>query len=151
MNLSSMKLERKNPEVYRYDLPMFEGKIITQRVKGGLVNVLEAYVEISKDHAECMNNNSRNYLIKEIYVVGSGARENKIDSDMDLLFIVQNLDENSSKSLKLILSFIFQTDRPKNEAIDVYIRKKDIFPEKESVLITNQVKNLINRCNSRLN
>lgn len=146
-----MKLHYATPREYRHNIPMLDEKAdITDRVRTGLENILSAYVEISKKQANLTDNNIANYKISEVYIVGSGARVNKIDSDMDLLLIAPNLDTESAKNLKVILSLIFFTDRPKLEAIDVFIRDKDIYPERTSVDITSQIKYLLDRYNGFL-
>ena len=101
-------------------------------------------------HSKATDNNLTNYIIRRIYVVGSGARNNRIDSDMDLLLIVPELDEGSAKNIGVMMSLMFFTDRPKPRAIDVFIRKEDIYPDRESIDVTKQLDDLIERYNSLL-
>ncbi|MBU4284114.1 MAG: hypothetical protein KJ968_03335, partial [Nanoarchaeota archaeon] len=109
-----------------------------------------AYVDIAKRQARISDNNSKNYKIDEAYVVGSGARLNKVDSDMDLMLITPQLDDESAKQLRFILSLIYLTDRPKQEGIDVYVRSKDKYPDRPSIKITDQVKDLLGSYNKKL-
>ena len=146
-----MKLDYKTPKTYEYMMPIFEkNNRITNRVRTGLENVLFAYVDISKRQAKISDNNSKNYKINEAYVVGSGARLNRVDSDMDLMLITPNLDDESAKQLRFILSLIYLTDRPKQEGIDVYVRSKDKYPDRPSIKITDQVKDLLDTYNKKL-
>jgi len=146
-----MKLDYKTPKNYEYMMPIFEkNNRITDRVRTGIENVLAAYVDISKQQAKITDNNSKNYKIDEAYVVGSGARINKADSDLDLMLITPHLDDESSKQVRFILSLIYLTDRPKQEGIDVYVRSKDKYPDRPSIKITDQVKNLLDTYNKKL-
>ncbi len=146
-----MKLDYKTPKIYKYMMPIFEkNNRITDRVRTGLENVLFAYVDISKRQAGISDNNPKNYKINEAYIVGSGARINKADSDMDLMLITPNLDDESAKQLKFILSLIYLTDRPKQEGIDVFLRSKDKYPDRPSIKITDQVKDLLDTYNKKL-
>ncbi len=139
-----MRIEYPLPTRYRSNIPLFEkdGKL-TERAMSGLENVLCAYTDAVEESAKAFENNPANYEISDVFVVGSGARENKADSDLDFLFIAQNLDETSAKNMKLLLSYIFFCDRPKAEAIDVFIRKQDIYPDRPSIKITDKVKPLL--------
>ncbi|MBU1203901.1 MAG: nucleotidyltransferase domain-containing protein [Nanoarchaeota archaeon] len=146
-----MKLDYRCPVEYKWWMPLLNGSDkVTERVRNGLENVLSVYVEVAKTHADETDNNSKNYFLSQVYLVGSGARENKIDSDLDLLLIAPRLDEESAKQMKLILSFIFFNDRPKQEAIDLFVRQKDIYPDRKSIEITKQVKGLLSKCNGVL-
>jgi predicted nucleotidyltransferase len=116
----------------------------------GLENVLAAYTQLSKGHARNTDNNPVNYRVDDVYVVGSGARENKVDSDLDLMLVTPKLDLSTCKSLQTMLALIFFVDREKIQAIDPYIRKQDEFPERESVKITDQVLKLLQRYNNQL-
>ncbi len=146
-----MKLYYEAPKIYEYMIPIFgKNNRITNRVRTGLENVLAAYVDISKRQAKITDNNSKNYKINEAYVVGSGARINKADSDLDLMFITPHLDDESAKQLRFILSLIYLTDRSKQEGIDVYVRSKDKYPDRPSIKITDQVKDLLDTYNKKL-
>ncbi len=139
------------PTGYRHGIPMFDerGKV-TDRVKTGLENVLAAYVYIANYKAPRYDNNPRNYRVDKVFVVGSGARANRVDSDLDLLLIAPNLDEESAKQMKVHLAMIYFTDRPKTEAIDVFVRQKDVYLNRKSIDITSQVKDLLNCYNNKL-
>ena len=145
-----MKLDYQQPRDYNFREPMFnERGRITSRVRNGLENVLSAYSKIAKMHAIQTDNNLVNYLIKEVSVVGSGTR-NKVNSDLDLLLIAPDLDEGSAKNISLVLAMIYFTDRQKQEAIDVHLRQKDIFPDRPEVRITDQVKKILKKYNKRI-
>ena len=92
----------------------------------------------------------KNLVIKEVSIVGSGARENKIDSDLDFLLVSPNIDELTANNVKTMLSYILFCDRPKQEAIDIFIRSKDKYPERASVNVTSQVNDLIDKYNKIL-
>jgi len=145
-----MRLYYEAPRAYIFNVPMFDGKNITERVRTGFENVLSAYVDIANVRAPKLDDNSENYRISDVLLVGSGARLNKVDSDMDFLLIAPQLDERSSKEVTLLLNAVFFADRPKASAIDPYVRNVDLFPERDSVLITNQVVQLLDRYQSKL-
>lgn len=143
-----MKFDIPNlPALYRYELPIFEpdNKTIGERVRSGLENVLHLYSEFVPVHAKKTDNNIRNYQITSVLIVGSGAVSNRQDSDLDFLLLTPQLDPETIKNIGLFLSFCFFTDRPKTEAIDVYIRREDSYPSRSSVNITSQVKELLEK------
>lgn len=145
-----MRLSYAAPKPYDPTLPMLvEGKV-GERIRNGLENVLDAYVAIACEQAKRTDNNPVNYRIAEVRLVGSGARENRIDSDLDLLLITPQLDARSADQVKMILAFIYFCDRPKREAVDAYVRPEDKFPERESMDITDQVKDLLDAYNAKL-
>ena len=124
----------------------------TERVFSGLENLLDGYVYASKIHARSSDNNPNNYEIEKVYIVGSGADRNEPYSDIDFLFIAPKLDLASSNAIKVALAMMFFCDRPKNEAIDVFIRKEDAYPNRASINITNKVgvQILLNRYMNKL-
>lgn len=143
-----MRFDYKGPKKYKWNMPIFDKNgSITERVESGLENVLSAYTDIAKIQSQKTDNNIENYEITGIYVLGSGARCNRVNSDMDLLVIVPNLDVGSTNQIRTMMCLTFFTDRPKREAIDVFIRNKDIYPERASVDITDKVRNLIESYN----
>jgi hypothetical protein len=146
-----MRVHYDAPKPYEWRMQPFDSRgKVTERVRHGLENVLAAYVDIAKAQAPQMDNNVANYIVKQVYLAGSGARENLLESDLDLMLIAPRLDDTSAKHMKLVLAFMFFTDRPKTEAIDVYVRQRDIYPERPSVDITNQVRPLLAKYNKRL-
>jgi predicted nucleotidyltransferase len=146
-----MRVHYDAPKDYRYDMPMFDKENkVTERVRTGLENVLSAYADISHSQSKITDNNPKNYKVEKAYIVGSGARINKVDSDMDLMLIAPNLDESSANQMKMVLSFIYFSDRPKQEGIDVFVRKMDKYPERANIEITDQVKGIINKYNKKL-
>ena len=146
-----MRADVPLPTRYDHNIPMFDTQgNITARVRDGLENVLSVYTQCAQLQARETDNNPSNYQIKHVYIVGSGARTNKVDSDMDLLFRVPALDKTSYKTLKVMLAVIFYTDRPKEEAIDVFFEKEEDYPDKEKTEITDQVEELLKKCNQIL-
>lgn len=123
---------------------------ITERTSVGIENTLYLYSKLAKRHAKAKENNPINFRIEEIYLVGSGARENKIKSDLDLLLIAPSIDEESGNELKTIMSYVLFCDRPKQEAIDVYIRPYDKYPSRASIKITEQIEYIIQKYNENL-
>lgn len=120
---------------------------ITQRTSIGLENSLFLYSGLAKLYALDTENNPRNFLVNDIFVVGSGARQNKIHSDLDILLITPDLDIKSGGDLKRMMSFVLFNDREKNEALDVFIRPFDKYPDRDSIKITSQVLEKIQRYN----
>ncbi|MFA4887205.1 MAG: hypothetical protein WC595_03260 [Candidatus Nanoarchaeia archaeon] len=146
-----MAIRFDGPRQYDFNQPLFtEGGKITERVSAGLENVLAAYVELATGHAKYTENNPRNYKVKEVYVVGSGARAFVRDSDLDLLLEVPDLDEKSCDGIKMFLGMIFFADRPKIEAVDAFVRQRDKYPERANIKITDQVSELLDRYNGML-
>jgi len=133
------------------ELPPFgdDGKI-TERVHVALENVLYVYSYIGIDIAQKVENNPQNYWVDDVYIVGSGSKENRIISDIDFLLIAPRIDPKSSKDIKLLLSYVFFNDRQKVDAIDTFIRDKDIYPERSSTKITDQVSGLLKKYNNIL-
>jgi len=149
-----MRFEADLPCDYSEDLwkmPPFDsdGKI-TKRVSHGLENSLYLYSNIAKRHALETENNPSNFLVEGVRLVGSGARENKILSDLDLLLLCPRIDEPSANSIKKVMSFVLFCDRPKREAIDVYMRPHDKYEERGFVNITTQVEEIIIKYNAVL-
>lgn len=139
------------PREYTGEGPIFaDNRQITDRVRAGLENVLHAYVAIAHKKAETSDDNTSNYRINRVLIVGSGARENREDSDLDLLLLAPRLDDASAKDMKVILAMIYFTDRPKRRAVDVFVRKEDAFPTRESFDITSQVQELLGKYNAQL-
>ena len=136
---------------YRHNMPIFdEKKNVTDRVYSALDNVLRVYRDFARLHSEKTDNNFNNYKISRIYVVGSGALENKVDSDLDIMLITPRLDEHSANDIIILLSYLFFNNKPKNEAIDVYVRPKDKFPSRASIDITNQVESYLEKYDLKL-
>lgn len=146
-----MKIEYLMNKNYNPRQPIFnERGAPTNRVRNALENVLSAYVNYAKPHAIATHNNIKNYKINQVLVVGSGAHNNVVNSDLDLLLIAPNLDENSAINMKLFLSVLFFNNKPKNDAIDVFIRKEDIFPDRASTNVTKYYKKIIDKYNLQL-
>jgi len=149
-----MRFETNLPCDYTRELmgmPPFDRQgNLTQRVLCGLENSLYLYSSLSKKYAKDTENNSKNFLVKGIMLVGSGAKNNEVLSDLDILLLCPDIDEKSAGVLKHMISYVLFCDRDKNEAVDVFIRPKDKYPERSSVNITSQVNALIERYNNNL-
>lgn len=145
-----MRLYTELPRLYGgvlLQMPIFNSKgKITERAENALENTLYLYSSCAKQHSRVTDNNSENYLVDKVSIVGSGS-QNKIDSDIDIMLVVPKIDVGSADNLKLIMSYVLYCDRPKQEAIDVYIRPVDKFPKRSSRDITSQVKKMIKNCN----
>src|SRR5690606_16852169 len=138
---SKMRLQYFPPKKYNFNLPIFDGGgEVTERVLNGLENVMAAYVDIANLSKSYLHQNPQNYRVEEVRIVGSSARENRIDSDLDFLLVASRLDELSANQAKMFLAMIYFCDLPKKEAIDVFIRPKEIYPNRSSIIISDQKK-----------
>lgn len=148
---NGLKVEYRGPKIYRWSIPIFDkhGKI-TERVSSGLENVMSAYTEWAFRHAGHTSNNPLNYGIENVLIVGSGARENKIDSDLDFLMLAPRIGANDAINATLFLNMLFYAHRPKQEAIDPYVRTKDLYPDRQSVDVTPQVRRTLQAYNQKL-
>ncbi|MCK5624458.1 hypothetical protein KAI04_01295 [Candidatus Pacearchaeota archaeon] len=129
--------------------PLIDGNP-SKRITNALENTLYLYSSLAKKQAKVTDNNSRNFRIKNVFLVGSGAKENRKDSDIDFLLIAQKLDEASSNNLKLSLSYVLFCDRPKREAVDVFIRSKDFYPSRPKFDLTEYFPDLLKKYNNKL-
>lgn len=146
-----MKIFYNSPKLYDWRMPPFDkNRRITSRVCNGLENVLSVYVEIAEKQAEMTDNNIENYVVNKVFVVGSGARSNKINSDLDLLLVVPGLDIYSANNLKVFLQFIYFNDRPKQEAIDTFINPTGPYPTRASVNVSEQARDILTKYNNLL-
>lgn len=145
-----MRVYYDAPKPYDPTLPMLVDGKVGERIRNGLENVLHAYVAIATEQAKRTDNNPANYEISQVLLVGSGARENRMDSDLDLLLITPKLDSRSADQIKMMLAFIYFCDRQKREAVDAYVRPEDKFPERESMDISDQVRDLLDQYNGQL-
>jgi hypothetical protein len=150
-----MRFETQLPRVYDsriWALPAFDshGKI-TERVRASLENTLYLFSESAKIHSRNTHNNPRNFMISGVKIVGSCARENKEDSDIDYLLISPSVDDISADFLKEMMSYVLFCDRDKRQAIDIYIRTQDKYPSRASTDVTHQVRGLLKKYNRSLN
>ena len=149
-----MRLHTELPREYGNKIialaPFDEKGKITERVKAGLENTLYLYSELGRKIAKETENNPRNLRIERVLIVGSAARANKIDSDLDFLLIAPFIDELTANFLKTTISYVLFCDRPKQEAIDVFVRHFDKYPSRGSKNITSQVRGLIEKYNKFL-
>ncbi len=101
-------------------------------------------------HAQRTNNNPTNYQIHVVKVVGSGARENKINSDLDLLLEAPHLGTYDAVNATLYLNRLFFAHRSKRDAIDPYVEVKDEPMGRPRIDITSQVRKIVGAYNSKL-
>lgn len=136
---------------YPWELPIFnEKRTITKRVRKGLEIILEEYINIAKEIAKRTEDNPKNYEIKEVYVVGSGARENKKNSDLDIMLITPKISNELATAISVYLARKFAYEGTKQEQIDTYVRKEDRYPERASKNITKYVKKTLTKYNKKL-
>ena len=115
-----------------------------------LEEVLDVYVNIVKFWANKRQKDPADYALRETFIVGS-LLNGVDDSDLDLMFIGNKIDDEDYRFIKLVMARVFYSDHDKSEAIDVYIRPYDAFPERGSFGITDQIQGGLNRHNSRIN
>ncbi|MBW2998371.1 hypothetical protein KY321_02420 [Candidatus Woesearchaeota archaeon] len=146
-----MHINYEAPNKYIWDIPIFnEDGTVTDRVLTGLENVLSAYVDIAESASVHLDQNKENYHVEQVMIVGSGSQRNRVDSDLDLMLISPDLDDRDCSMAKMILSAIYFNDKPKTEAIDVFVRREDKFPSRASTDITEQVIEILDNYNQRL-
>ena len=78
------------------------------------------------------------YQIKEVQVVGSVVR-GVTDSDLDLLVVPEKIDWDDSKIMKAALGAVLFANRNKYSAIDWYVQPVDLYPDKPSFNVTDQL------------
>ena len=138
---------KKYPE--NYTSYMKKNGRITKKLERSLEGVLRSYVETVKFWAEKREKPLEDYIIREAYIVGSILRGNNL-SDIDFLLIANKIDQEDYRFIKHVMANEFFVNRPKTEAIDVYVRPYDEFPERGSYEITDQVEAMLNRYNKKL-
>jgi hypothetical protein len=123
---------------------------INGRVKPALRDalglVLDSYVPTVEFWAPKKSKVYEDYTIRQVCVAGSVLQGNS-HSDLDLLLIGNKLDGEDYRFIKQVMAQLFFVSRPKTQAIDVFIRPHDEFPEKPSYDITTQVQDLVSKCN----
>ncbi len=122
---------------------------VTPKLRGIVDNVLSQYVEAARFLANLRTRHLDDYIVREAYIVGSIVR-GVDDSDLDLLFLADKIDQDDYRVTKQVLSMLFFNNIPKPLAVDIYVRPHDEFPEKPSFEITKQVKDLIDKHNRDL-
>ena len=102
------------PKIYMYTHRILDkdGKI-TDRVATGLENVLHAYSIFIPVYSRVHETNPKNFLINKAFLVGSAVRENRIDSDLDLMLIAPQIDDCSERDIKVWMSVLFFNNKPK--------------------------------------
>ena len=122
---------------------------VTPLFRESFRRVLFDYVETARFWAPRRNKSLNEFAIREASIVGSCLRG--IDnSDLDLLIIADKIDQEDYRFFKQVLSTIYYSHRSKDSAIDVYVRPYDEYPERESLSVTCQVRNIIDEANSGL-
>jgi len=147
-----MRFKTYLPKPYsqkQWILPPFQNEKPSQRLMHALENTLFLYNGLSKIQAEKTSNNHSNFRLEEIRLIGSGARHNKINSDLDFLLIAPDLDTESANYLKLSMQYILFCDRPKNEAIDIYLLNKNIYPKRANKNLLPFIGDLMEKYNPR--
>jgi len=93
-----MRFDTELPKKYSgrvLELPAFDEQgRITRRVRFSLENTLYLHSRVSRIHARNTHNNPRNFLVEGVSIVGSCARLNRADSDIDYLLICPHIDES---------------------------------------------------------
>lgn len=120
---------------------------VTSRVRTGVENVLSAYSDISLLHSDAYKKDPRDYAVNSILVVGSCAKENRIDSDLDLIIYAPGIGQDTTKLIRLLLADIFFCHKPKHLAVDPYVNEEPLGVSKD---ITSKVQDLIDTYNQRL-
>ena len=122
---------------------------VTERFRESLERVLTEYVPTVVFWSERTGKPLSDYRIREAHVVGS-ILEGNDESDVDIMLIANHMDEEDYRFIKVVMAKLFYSNRIKTEAVDVFVRQYDAFPERNSFEITNQVKPLLDRFNSKL-
>ena len=123
--------------------------VVTPLFRRDINEVLMYCSDTSKFWAPKRNKLLSDYHVKEVHIVGSLLRDNN-ESDADILVIPSKFDQEDYRFFKQVLGQLFYANRPKTEAIDVFVRPNDEFPEKGSFEVTSQVRDLIGRWNASL-
>lgn len=120
---------------------------ITDLLKSALEDILKEYIPIVKFRAERLGRQDDDYTIREVYVIGSVLLGNN-NSDLDLLLIANKIDQEDYRFIKGLLSEIFFNNLQKADAVDIFVRPYDEFPERNHYQITDQVEDLLKKYNS---
>jgi len=130
------------------DGPLIGGKP-SQRLRHALENTLFLYNGLAKIQAKKTDNNFQNFKIEKLRLVGSGFRNNRINSDLDFLLVAPDLDGGSAKHLNLIMQYILFCDRPKQEAVDTYVFNEDIYADRGGIDLLPFAKDLMEKYNPK--
>ncbi len=122
---------------------------ITDLLKSSCGIVLNEYIDTVLFWSKKRNKLSREYAIKESYIVGSILDGND-QSDLDIMFLAQKIDEEDYRFIKMVMAERFFNKRDKILAIDVFVRPYDAYPEKHSFDITDQMRSLLKPYNEAL-
>ncbi len=135
--------------------PTIETKFLTRdglvkkKLKDIISDVLKDYTDCVKFWHEKRNKGVSDYLLREVYIVGS-VISGEDNSDLDLLIIGEKLDGEDYRFFKQVMAQLYWTNRKKSGAIDIYIRPHDEFPEKPSFEITSQLEEELKKCNDSI-
>lgn len=83
---------------------------------------------MARTHARQTDNNPRNFSVKGVSIVGSCAQFNRTNSDIDYMLVCPNIDGKSADFLKTMMSYVLFCERDKTEAVDIFIRSEDKYP-----------------------
>ena len=122
---------------------------VTSLFRSALEEVLTAHSEASYFWAPRRRKPLSDYEIREVHIVGSILRGND-ESDLDIMLIASNIDQEDYRFLKMVLAQSFFSNRPKTQAIDVFVRPYDEFPERDSYEVTAQVGSILRKHNRLL-
>lgn len=123
-----------------------DGKV-KPALRDALGLVLDSYVPAVGFWAPKRSGIYEDYIIRHVSIAGSVLQGNG-NSDLDILLIGNKIDGEDYRFFKMVMAQLFFVNRPKTQAIDVFIRPNDEFPEKPSYDITNQVQDLVSRSNN---
>lgn len=119
---------------------------VTPAFSCALEKVLLKYSDLARFLADKLNRPRDDYTIKEAYIVGSVLQGNN-DSDLDIMLIANKIDQNDYNLFKNFLAQAFFNTMNKRDAIDVYVRPYDAFPDRPSFEVTRQVSKILDKYN----
>ncbi len=119
---------------------------VTPAFSLALEKILLKYSDMAVFMADKLNRPRSDYIIREAHIVGS-ILSGRDDSDLDILLIANKIDHNDYNLFKNFLAQAFFNNRPKIEAIDIFVRPYDEFPERPSYEVTKQVIRTIDKYN----
>ena len=146
-----MQLLKKYMKDYKslINLPPFvDENRISERTKKGIEDILYFYSKFSNKQAKISGKNPNYYRVNDVYIVGSSAKENKIFSDLDVVLLAPKVKLEESMKLKKDISLYLFCNKPKQEALDVFVNG---FLDDNSKKVTSQVKELLKKYNPKSN
>lgn len=122
---------------------------VTPLFRSTLETILDDLDETIRFWADVRKKPPRDYAVRGTYIVGSILEGNNY-SDLDLLLVADKIDHEDFRFVKTVMATRFFVNRPKIEAIDVFFRPYDEFPDRGSFEVTDQVKNIVEQYNKKL-